>query len=169
MDDQISRYEYLVRQQADVVRRSCISCVTRDDLVAAGLVGLWQALQRYDASRGIPFTAFARHRIRGEMLDSIRRMYPGYHANDRELFEYHSVAYLNTARISQRRLIEKELAALPPHWAKTIREWMCGESGAAMARREGVSQPTICIRRGRALAAMRRSLEARGVTLAACV
>ena len=43
-----------------------------DDLVSAGVLGLIEALERYDDGSSVPFESFARHRIRGAVLDSIR-------------------------------------------------------------------------------------------------
>jgi RNA polymerase sigma factor for flagellar operon FliA len=46
------------------------------DLVSAGTIGLMEADGRYDKTRGIPFAAFAHQRIRGAILDEIRRQPP---------------------------------------------------------------------------------------------
>jgi len=48
--------------------------VDHDDLRSAGLVGLLQALRNYDPSSGNSFETYARVRIRGAMLDELRRM-----------------------------------------------------------------------------------------------
>lgn len=47
-----------------------------DDLIAYGSYGLLEALQRYDASRGVPFGTFAAQRIRGAILDGLRAFQP---------------------------------------------------------------------------------------------
>lgn len=44
------------------------------DLEGAGDVGLIQAIQNFDPSRGVPFEAFCEHRIRGSILDELRRL-----------------------------------------------------------------------------------------------
>jgi RNA polymerase sigma factor (sigma-70 family) len=44
-----------------------------DDLVAAGTVGLMEALHRYDPARGVSLGGFAYCRIRGAILDELRR------------------------------------------------------------------------------------------------
>jgi RNA polymerase sigma factor for flagellar operon FliA len=44
------------------------------DLIQEGALGLMAAADRYDASSGVPFSTFARFRIRGAMLDSLRRL-----------------------------------------------------------------------------------------------
>jgi RNA polymerase sigma factor for flagellar operon FliA len=48
--------------------------VDQDDLQSAGLVGLLQALRNYDPGSGNSFETYARVRIRGAMLDELRRM-----------------------------------------------------------------------------------------------
>jgi len=48
--------------------------VSHDDLYSAGLVGLLQALRNYDPAGGSSFESYARVRVRGSMLDELRRM-----------------------------------------------------------------------------------------------
>ena len=48
--------------------------VETDDLVSSGIVGLLDALDRFDSSRGIKFKTYAEFRIRGAMLDYLREM-----------------------------------------------------------------------------------------------
>ncbi len=70
----------LIREHADVARRialrmarRCPDWISREDLVSAGMVGLIEAADRYDESRQEPFIAFAEHRVRGAILDELRR------------------------------------------------------------------------------------------------
>lgn len=53
--------------------RKCPDWISRDDIVGAGMVGLIEAADRYDEAREEPFLAFAEHRIRGAVLDELRR------------------------------------------------------------------------------------------------
>ena len=53
--------------------RRCPDWVAREDIVAAGMLGLTEAAARYDDSRKEPFLSFAEHRIRGAILDELRR------------------------------------------------------------------------------------------------
>ncbi len=46
----------------------------REDLVSAGTVGLIDAVDRFDPDRGVPFEAFARARVRGAIIDELRRL-----------------------------------------------------------------------------------------------
>jgi RNA polymerase sigma factor for flagellar operon FliA len=48
--------------------------VSPDDLWSAGALGLIEAARRFDAARDVRFETFAEHRVRGAMLDEMRRM-----------------------------------------------------------------------------------------------
>jgi len=50
------------------------SALDREDAVAYGIEGLIQAVDSYDPTRGTTFASFAIRRIRGSILDAIRRM-----------------------------------------------------------------------------------------------
>ena len=70
----------LVLKHAEMVRRIALHLADRldgacgaDDLTQSGLVGLLEAVDRYDSIEGIPFEAYAYPRIRGAMLDGLRR------------------------------------------------------------------------------------------------
>jgi RNA polymerase sigma factor for flagellar operon FliA len=45
-----------------------------DDLIAFGFGGLLEAERRFDARRGVRFQTFAYYRVRGAMLDGVRKM-----------------------------------------------------------------------------------------------
>jgi RNA polymerase sigma factor for flagellar operon FliA len=44
-----------------------------DELEAAGREGLFMAAQRFEPERGVPFRRFANHRVRGAIIDALRR------------------------------------------------------------------------------------------------
>lgn len=70
----IEAYGTLVSQ---IVRRLSIPSTPvadQEDLVSAGMVGLIDAVDRYDPRRGVPFQAYATRRIRGAVLDELRRL-----------------------------------------------------------------------------------------------
>jgi RNA polymerase sigma factor for flagellar operon FliA len=73
-DRLIEEHMPLVRHIAGAVRSSPVGAgVPLDDLVAYGAHGLLDAAERFDAARGVPFTAFCRYRVRGAIVDGIRR------------------------------------------------------------------------------------------------
>jgi len=55
------------------IARRCPGWIPREDLVAAAMLGLTEAAERYDVHRNEPFLAFAEKRIRGSVLDELRR------------------------------------------------------------------------------------------------
>ena len=48
--------------------------VDLDDLIHAGVMGLFDAVIKYDNSKNVAFHAYAKHRIKGAILDSLREM-----------------------------------------------------------------------------------------------
>lgn len=73
-EEEIMRYSPLVKTMALRLQARLPEEVSADDLFSAGIIGLMDAITKFDASRGIPFSAYARTRIRGAMLDEIRAM-----------------------------------------------------------------------------------------------
>ena len=69
----ISEHTEVARRIALKMARRCPDWVAREDLIAAGMLGLTEAAERYDHSRTEPFLSFAEHRIRGAVLDELRR------------------------------------------------------------------------------------------------
>lgn len=70
----------LIRTHIDVAHRisakmarRCPQWVSRDDLASAAMLGLTEAAERYDVTRAEPFLGFAEKRIRGAVLDELRR------------------------------------------------------------------------------------------------
>ena len=72
-DRLITEHTDMARRIAFKMARRCPAWIAREDLVAAGYLGLTEAAARYDATRTEPFPAFAEHRIRGAILDELRR------------------------------------------------------------------------------------------------
>ena len=69
----------LFRQHLPLVRRIAHHMIAKlppnvelDDLVQVGMIGLTDALSRYEAAQGVQFETFASQRIRGAMLDELR-------------------------------------------------------------------------------------------------
>ena len=48
--------------------------VDKEELVRAGVLGLVEAANRFDASKGVPFPPFAAQRVRGAILDAVRKV-----------------------------------------------------------------------------------------------
>ena len=71
--DQIIRHASLVKRIAYHLLNRLPPTVQVDDLIQAGMVGLLEAASNFDATMGASFETFAGIRIRGAMIDEIRR------------------------------------------------------------------------------------------------
>jgi RNA polymerase sigma factor for flagellar operon FliA len=56
------------------IQRTVPAQVELDDLIHAGVLGLMDAADKYDAAKGVAFASYASHRIRGAILDSLREL-----------------------------------------------------------------------------------------------
>lgn len=73
--------ERLILQHRKLVKYMALRIVSRlpdhvsvDDLYSAGIIGLIDAIDKYDSNQGIPFEYYAKIRVKGAMLDEIRSM-----------------------------------------------------------------------------------------------
>lgn len=73
MDEMVERYAPLVKRIAHHMLARMPSSVQVDDLIQAGLIGLLEAARNYDLSKGASFETYAGIRIRGSMIDDVRR------------------------------------------------------------------------------------------------
>ena len=69
----------LIRQHVPLVRRIALHMIAKlppnvelDDLIQVGMIGLAEALSRFESEQGVQFDTFASQRIRGAMLDELR-------------------------------------------------------------------------------------------------
>lgn len=89
--------ETVFEQYATLVKRIAHHLIARlppnvqvEDLIQAGMVGLLEAQQNYDSSKGASFETYAGIRIRGAMLDDIRKgdwVPRSVHKNNRQISE----------------------------------------------------------------------------------
>ena len=71
-DAQLRKYSGLVHKLAHHMMAKLPASVEVDDLIQVGMIGLTEALARYEPSQGVQFETFASQRIRGAMLDELR-------------------------------------------------------------------------------------------------
>jgi RNA polymerase sigma factor for flagellar operon FliA len=72
VNSMLKQYSPLVRRLAHQMIAKLPANVEIDDLIQVGMIGLTDALSRFDAGQGIQFETFATQRIRGAMLDELR-------------------------------------------------------------------------------------------------
>jgi RNA polymerase sigma factor for flagellar operon FliA len=64
----------LVKRVALHLRVRLMSFMDLDELIQVGVVGLLEAAKSYDPTKGVPFEHFAHSRVRGAIIDEVRRM-----------------------------------------------------------------------------------------------
>jgi RNA polymerase sigma factor for flagellar operon FliA len=164
----------------------------REDLVSAGVIGLIDAVDRFDHSRGVPFEAFARARIQGAVIDELRRLDGrGRHfwkrVRDGEIDQDAVPAAVSLDRLVEAgsepsgndltsSVLEEDLwndvgialMTLPRRERNVLQRYY----GASRTLREigsemGVSEARVCQLHARAIAQLRRMLTMRGALFAA--
>ena len=73
-DNQTLELVPLVRRMAVKMRRTLPAHIELDDLVSAGVLGLLDATKKFDARKQVKIESYARHRIRGAILDGLRSL-----------------------------------------------------------------------------------------------
>jgi RNA polymerase sigma factor for flagellar operon FliA len=73
-EELIAKYLPLVRFVAEKIHRRLPPGVDLESLVHSGVVGLLEALNRFDPKRGVEFEVYARYRIQGEVMQCLRSL-----------------------------------------------------------------------------------------------
>lgn len=73
-DEVVVEHLPLVRAIAVRVHENLPVHVDLDDLIHAGVMGLMDAATKYDREKKVAFSAYAKHRIKGAILDSLRQL-----------------------------------------------------------------------------------------------
>ncbi len=72
--DLIERHLSVVRNVVDRIKLNLPAHVDADDLYSVGVTGLIAAVRKFDPSQGCSFASYAALRVRGAILDELRRM-----------------------------------------------------------------------------------------------
>ncbi|MCB9728872.1 MAG: RNA polymerase sigma factor FliA [Deltaproteobacteria bacterium] len=115
-DDERPTPEEIIAEHAGLVRRvarrfahSSGGVVDVDDLISVGIMGLLQARENYDPAGGRPFRTYAEFRIRGAILDELRRLDPMSQPQRRKVRAYER-AVAELANELGREPTEQEIA-----------------------------------------------------------
>ena len=120
--DLTSQHVGLVHHVARQLSRRLHDKVDLDELVSAGSIGLMQAAASYEPARGLTFSTYAVPRIRGSMLDELRRhdhMSRGARRKARALSAARETLTRRLGREPRAAEVAAELNLSP----STLREW----------------------------------------------
>lgn len=73
-DQALKRYFPLVKYVVDKIATGLPKSIERDDLINTAMIGLFDALEKYDQGRGTKFETYAIWRIKGAVLDELRSL-----------------------------------------------------------------------------------------------
>ena len=174
----IERYLALARALSRRVRMVGFPLSDADDLGSAAVLGLIDAVDRFEPGRGVPFEAYAALRIRGAIIDELRRVDErGRSAEETPravsldgLVEEEWTPFLAAhdevdAKFEHEDLcgrVEGALATLPPRQREVLARYYADsltlrEAGLRM----GISEARACQLHGRAIVNLRRALSVR--------
>lgn len=75
----------------------------QDDFISMGFIGLMDAVEKFDSSKNVPFESYAYIRIRGSIIDAVRKNAPVPRSRLQKLNEYYKV----------KEILEQELKRRP--------------------------------------------------------
>ncbi len=75
-EEMVTKYMPLIRKLAGKLSIALPPSLDVEDLVGSGIIGLLEALERFEPSRGVQFSTYATWRIKGAMIDEIRKTSP---------------------------------------------------------------------------------------------
>jgi RNA polymerase sigma factor for flagellar operon FliA len=174
----IERYLPLARNLSRRVRALGTPVTDADDLASAAFLGLIDAVDRFEPGRGVPFEAYASLRIRGAMIDELRRT--GERSRNVAAEEqprtvsldglpegeWHEGLVATDAGVDEpferedlRGRVEHALDELPPRQRELLARYYADsltlrEAGVRM----GISEARACQLHGRAIVNLRRAL-----------
>ena len=124
-DIQIEDYAYLVKRIAHHMMARMPSSVQVEDLIQAGMVGLLEALQKYDGSKGASFETYAGIRIRGAIVDEMRRgdwAPRSVHRNSRRVSEAIAAVEARTSQDAKDHEVAEELGVSLDEYFEMVKD-----------------------------------------------
>jgi RNA polymerase sigma factor FliA len=128
------------------VQRSLPVHIELDDLVHAGMMGLFDAATKYQSDKNVVFSTYAKHRIRGAILDSLRQL--DWASRDlRKRYKQMETVKLDLTAKLDREPTEAEIAAAmgldARRWRALMVDFRSLGNAAAQTRPEREEQPQL--------------------------
>jgi RNA polymerase sigma factor for flagellar operon FliA len=147
----IEAYAPLVKYIAHRLASRLPASVDVEDLISTGVLGLLDAIQKYDPQRPNTFKTYAEFRIRGAMLDYVRAL-DWVPRSVRDKAQALTEAYATIARQQGRPATDEEVAACLGLDLATFEDWLTHTRGVAVVSLETPLAPDAEGQAGTALA-----------------
>src|SRR5437016_185406 len=130
-DALIQEYAPVVKYVAQRLACRLPDWICLDDLISTGVVGLMDAIAKYDPTRGTTFKTYAEWRIRGAMLDELREWdWAPRSVREKERALTH--AYAELERQQGRPADDEDVAALLGLDLETFADWLSDVRGVSV-------------------------------------
>ena len=126
----VERHSDLVRRIAHHLAARLPASVEVDDLVQAGMLGLIEAARNFDSEQGASFETYASIRIRGAMIDEIRKgdwTPRSVHRRSREAAEATRRIEQATGRAASAGEVAQALGLAPEEYAHLLEDAVSGQ------------------------------------------
>lgn len=126
----VERHAELVRRIAHHLAARLPASVEVDDLVQAGMLGLIEASRNFDSDQGASFETYASIRIRGSMIDEIRKgdwTPRSVHRRSREAAEATRRIEQSTGRAATGGEVASALGLAPEDYARLLEDAVSGQ------------------------------------------
>ncbi|WP_022940726.1 RNA polymerase sigma factor FliA [Psychromonas hadalis] len=126
----IERHTQLVQKIAYHLMARLPASVLVDDLIQSGMIGLLEAARNFNTSKGASFETFAGIRIRGAMLDEMRRgdwVPRSVHKNSRSIANAITEVEKRTGCDAKEAEIAKQLMLTLPEYQHMLRDVNCAK------------------------------------------
>src|SRR5256885_11872491 len=127
-DALIQAYAPLVKYIAQRLACRLPDSICLDDLISTGVLGLMDAIEKYDPTRGTTFKTYPEFRIRGAMLDELRE-WDWAPRSVRQKEHALTQAYAEVERQHGRSVADEEVAAVLGIKLDTFNDWLTDVRG----------------------------------------
>jgi RNA polymerase sigma factor for flagellar operon FliA len=136
----IQEYAPLIKYIAQRLACRLPASVCLEDLISAGVLGLMDAIEKYDPTRGTTFKTYAELRIRGAMLDDLREL-DWVPRSVRQKEHALTKAYAEIERRQGRPAEDEEVAALLALDLDEFYDWLTQVRGVSLLRLDMPLEP----------------------------
>jgi len=154
---------------------------TLDELRQEARLALWDAAQAFDATKGTPFSSFAKSAVRNRLIDAFRKAKTfNQHISvtlDAPIGEDDTASMLDfvrdeigmsaldsTCRAEGSQILKEVLSELPEREQTVLLSYMSGETGTVKATELGITKQSVAMIKTKALLRLKQKLAERKVT-----